>query len=494
MSAYVKLEERFGKIAAVGQAAAILHWDAAVMLPEGASEGRGEQLAALESVTHDWLTDARVGEWLEAAKAEKLDGWKVANLREMGRKYKHATAVPGDLKERFVKCSTETEMRWRSAKKDNDFAGFAPHLEKLLDLVREMAQAKAAAFGVNAYEALLDEYDPGRKVSEIDAAFAPLEKELPALIEAACAKTKAMNASLPLVSVPVDRQKALGQRLMRAIGFDFGHGRLDESAHPFCGGVADDIRITTRYDEADFSRALMGVIHETGHAMYERGLPGAWARQPVGEARGMAFHESQSLLMEMQVCRSREFFDFLAPQVREVFGVRGDAWEAESLYCGYTRVERSFIRVDADEVTYPAHVLLRYRLEQKMIAGDLKLKDLPGAWAEGMQSLLGIVPPDDAKGCLQDIHWPGGAFGYFPTYTLGAMIAAQLYAAAKKDKPEIPGEISKGNFAPLLAWLREKVHGKASLLGQSELLKEATGQALDAGVYLAHLRRRYVER
>ncbi|MBN8531936.1 MAG: carboxypeptidase M32 [Alphaproteobacteria bacterium] len=493
MSAYAKLEERFGKIAAVGQAAAILHWDAAVMLPEGASAGRGEQLAALEGITHDWLSDARVGEWLAAAEAEKLDAWKTANVREMGRKYKHATAVPGALKEKLVKCSTEAEMRWRSARKENDFAGFAPHLEQLLALVREIAQIKAEAFGVGAYEALLDEYDPGRKVAEIDAAFAPLEKELPGLIEAACERTKALAASLPMVSIPVERQKALGKRLMKAIGFDFQHGRLDESAHPFCGGVADDIRITTRYDEADFSRALMGVIHETGHAMYERGLPGAWSRQPVGEARGMAFHESQSLLMEMQVCRSREFFSFLAPLLGEVFSVRGNAWEAEALYRGYTRVERSFIRVDADEVTYPAHVLLRYRLEQKMIAGDLKVRDLPGAWAEGMKSLLGIVPPDDAKGCLQDIHWPGGAFGYFPTYTLGAMIAAQLYAAAKKAQPEIPGEIAKGNFAPLLTWLREKVHGKASLLGQGELLKEATGQALDAGVYLAHLRKRYVE-
>ena len=281
-------------------------------------------------------------------------------------------------------------------------------------------------------------------------------------------------------------------RLMTRLGFDFDHGRLDISLHPFCGGTPDDVRITTRYDESDFRGALMGVLHETGHAMYERGLPAGWRRQPVGEARGMAVHESQSLLVEMQACRSREFTEFLAPVLREVFGRSGPEWEAENLYRLNTRVKRSFIRVDADEVTYPAHVILRYRLERALIDGSLVLKDLPGAWNDGMRTLLGIVPPDDRLGCLQDIHWYDGAFGYFPTYTLGAMLAAQLFDAAKRADPTILPGIAGGDFAPLFAWLRAHVHGKGSLLSAAELVMQATGRPLDARIYERHLETRYL--
>jgi len=281
-------------------------------------------------------------------------------------------------------------------------------------------------------------------------------------------------------------------KLMERIGFDFDHGRLDISLHPFCGGTPDDVRITTRYEESDFQRALQGVLHETGHAMYERGLPEAWRRQPVGRARGMSLHESQSLLVEMQVCRSREFQRFAAPILRAAFGASGPEWDAENLYRLGTRVERSFIRVDADEVTYPAHVILRYRLERALLAGDLALKDLPAAWNDGMKALLGIVPPDDRRGCLQDIHWYDGAFGYFPTYTLGAMTAAQLFDAAKRADPAILSGIERGDFAPLMAWLRANVHGKASRFSTTEIIAQATGKPLDPAVFEAHLRARYV--
>jgi carboxypeptidase Taq len=279
---------------------------------------------------------------------------------------------------------------------------------------------------------------------------------------------------------------------MAAIGFDFDHGRLDTSLHPFCGGVPDDVRITTRYDETDFSRTLMGVLHETGHALYERGLPMAWRRQPVGVARGMSVHESQSLLIEMQVCRGRPFLEFAAPLFREAFGQGGSAWHAENLYRRATRVERGFIRVDADEVTYPAHVILRYRLERALIAGDLAVGDLPAAWNEGMKTLLGVVPPDDRRGCLQDIHWYDGAWGYFPTYTLGAMTAAQFFAAVSKALPDLPAAIRQGEFAPLVGWLRREVHGRASLLETDDLLVAATGRTLDPAVFKAHLEAKYI--
>ncbi|MBL8706893.1 MAG: carboxypeptidase M32, partial [Rhodospirillales bacterium] len=292
---------------------------------------------------------------------------------------------------------------------------------------------------------------------------------------------------------PADKQRALGRRLMESIGFDFAHGRLDESAHPFTGGIPDDVRITTRYDEEDFTRGLMGVLHETGHALYERGLPARWRLQPVGDARGMALHESQSLLMEMQACRSRAFVTFAAPLMRAAFEGIGPAWDAENVYRIYTRVEPGFIRVDADEVTYPAHVILRYRLEKAMIAGELDLADLPGAWNEGMKSLLGIVPPDDRLGCLQDIHWPDGAWGYFPTYTLGAMAAAQLFAAAKQAVPGLVEDIARGDFQPLMAWLVQNVHGQGSRGTTDEILAAATGAPLGDAAFRAHLQARYID-
>jgi carboxypeptidase Taq len=280
--------------------------------------------------------------------------------------------------------------------------------------------------------------------------------------------------------------------MAQAVGLNFESVRLDESLHPFSGGVPEDSRITTRYDVEDFTQALMGVLHETGHAMYERGLPEAWRLQPVGEARGMIVHESQSLLIEMQICRSREFMAWAAPIMAQAFGGTGRAWEADNLFCLTTRVARGLIRVDADEVTYPAHVILRYRLERAMLAGDLALADLPGAWNDGMQSLLGVTPPNDRLGCLQDIHWYDGAWGYFPTYTLGAMAAAQLFAAATRGRPEIAPALAEGNFGPLMAWLREHVHGKGSLLSTDALIENATGRPFDDTAFKAHLRARYL--
>ncbi|HYM33647.1 MAG TPA: hypothetical protein VEU47_20270, partial [Candidatus Cybelea sp.] len=291
---------------------------------------------------------------------------------------------------------------------------------------------------------------------------------------------------------PVETQRALGLKFMTALGFDFEHGRLDVSLHPFTGGVADDVRITTRYADSDFARALMGVLHETGHALYELGLPNDWRHQPVGYARGMVLHESQSLLIEMQVCRSAEFLNYATPHIREAFGGDGAAWSQENLAAHSGRVERGLIRVDADEVTYPLHVVLRYRLERAMLAGDLQIADLPGAWTEGMRELLGVTPPDDRDGCMQDIHWPSGTFGYFPTYTLGAIAAAQLFDAARKADPAIVPGITRGDFRPLLAWLRVNVHGLGSLYGTDDVLRRATGAPLGVAAFKAHLERRYL--
>ncbi|HXQ50862.1 MAG TPA: carboxypeptidase M32 [Stellaceae bacterium] len=492
-SAYRLLETRFARLTALHGAGSVLHWDWSTMMPEGGAESRTEQIAALRVVCHEVLTDPAVPEHLAAADGEELDPWQRANLREMRRQWLHATALPADLVAALSKASSECEMVWRAARPASDFATILPSLERLLALVRAKAEAKAARLGKSAYEALLDQYEPDGSTAEIDRLFAALAKELPAMTEAALERQRGLSPPLrPEGPFPVAAQRQAGVRLMEQLGFDFAHGRLDVSLHPFCGGTQDDVRITTRYDEADFTRALMGVLHETGHALYERGLPAEWRHQPVGDARGMSIHESQSLLIEMQVCRSREFLEFAAPVLRECFGGTGPAWDAANLYRLYTNVERSFIRVDADEVTYPAHVILRYRLERALIAGDLALADLPPAWNDGMRDLLGIVPPDDRLGCLQDVHWYDGAWGYFPTYTLGAMTAAQLFVAAKRADPGIAPAIARGDFAPLLTWLRANVHAKGSRFTSAEIVADATGVPLDAAIFLGHLRARYL--
>ncbi len=494
LTPYAALETRFARIGAVQDAAAMLQWDGATLMPAGGADARAEQIATLRVIVHETLTDAAMPDLLDAAAAQNdLGDWQRANLVEMRRLWLHATALPGDLVAAFSKACSASEMRWRQARPAGDFAAMLPELRRVLTLVREVAAAKAARLGKSPYESLLDEYEPGGSTAAIDLLFDDLALRLPGLIEGALERQAARPAPLPLRGpFPIEAQRRLGVALMQCLGFDFDHGRLDVSLHPFCGGTPDDVRLTTRYDEGDFGRAMMGVLHETGHALYERGLPSAWRRQPVGHARGMSIHESQSLLVEMQACRSREFIEFLAPLLRQSFGGSGPAWQAENLYRLNTRVARSLIRVDADEVTYPAHVILRYRLERAMIAGDLALEDLPAAWNEAMRALIGIAPANDRDGCLQDIHWYDGAWGYFPTYTLGAMTAAQLFAAAKRADPRILPAIAKGDFAPLLAWLRANVHEKASRYSAAEIVTQATGRPLDATTYEQHLETRYI--
>ena len=412
----------------------------------------------------------------------------------MQRDWRQATCLPADFVEAKSRAVSDCEMAWRTARPANDFKGLLPKLRRVLDLTREEAKIKAQAFGLSPYDALLDEYEPGARSAEIAVIFDRLVKFLPDFTAAVIEKQAREPEILPLGGpFPAAKQEALARRLMLAVGFDFAHGRLDTSAHPFCGGIPDDVRLTTRWNEKDFLSGLMGVLHETGHAMYERGLPVRWRNQPVGRALGMSVHESQSLLIEMQASRSREFLSWLAPLAATAFGGEGPAWGVENLHRTYTRVSRGLIRVDADEVTYPAHVILRFRLEMALIGGDLDLADLPGAWADGMKQLVGVVPPDDRDGCLQDIHWPGGAWGYFPTYTLGAMTAAQLVDAARRTAPEIPTALGRGDFSPLMAWLRPNVHEKGSLLESRQLLIAATGRPLDPEIYMAHLRRRYLD-
>ena len=495
MTAYQKLENRFRRLADLRGAEAVLQWDWATMMPPGGAKVRGEQLATLGVLGHDLITDPALGGLLDEAEGrpDGLDDWQTANLREMRRRWRHASAVPGDLVEALSRASTTCEMAWREARPADDFAAVAPLLDELLALVRQQAGAKAEAFGVAPYDALLDMYDPGLTAAVIEPIFADLAAVLPDILERVQTRQAAEAPALALAGdITIDAQRALAEDLMVRIGFDTKHGRLDVSHHPFTAGVPDDIRITTRYRDGDFTESLMAVVHETGHALYERGLPADWRGQPVGEARGMTLHESQSLLLEMQAGRSEAFINFIAPMARAAFRGIGAAWEASNLRRIYRRVEPGLIRVEADEVTYPAHILLRTEIEQALLLGDLAVADLPGAWRDRMRELLGLDVANDRDGCMQDIHWYSGAVGYFPTYTLGALAAAQLFAAATAADDGILKGIAAGDFAPLFVWLREHVHGHGSRLSTDLLLQRATGRPLNVDAFRDHLEARYL--
>ena len=498
MSAYGALEDRFRRLGLLSGAAAMLHWDWATMMPPGGAGARAAQLAELSLIRHETLTDARIPDLLDEAEAEAeedgaLDGWQRANLRGMRRRWREAAAQPAELVAALSEASSQCEMVWREARPASDFAAFARAFQPLLGLVREKAAALGQALDCAPYDALIDSHDPGLRAATIDPLFDDLARFLPEFLGRVQEAQAAAGPPPPPVSAPVAEQGALARRLMAALGFDFDHGRLDTSLHPFCGGTAGDIRITTRYDEADTLSGLMAVLHETGHALYEAGLPEDWRFQPVGQACGMALHESQSLLMEMQACRSRPFMRFLAPLLeRHLEGGRGAGCDAETLYRRAIHVVPGCIRVDADEVTYPAHIMLRYRLERALVAGDLAVDEIPGAWADLHEALLGLRPPSDAEGCLQDIHWSVGELGYFPSYTIGALMAAQFFDAAARDEPELWPAIGRGDFAPLLGWLRANVHSRASRHEGTALLERATGRPLGTVVFKTHLQRRYL--
>ena len=496
-AAYATLQDRFRRRALIGDALGILDWDQATTMPEGSADGRAEQIATLSVMRHELVVDPAVSDGIARVKqdfaAADTDAWHLGNLREMERAYLLAAAVPGDLVEAAARANAVCEVDWRRARAENDFASLLPALREVLNLVRQTADARAEALSLAPYDALLEEYEAGTRMARLDPLFDRLAEFLPAFLPQVLERQDARPAPVrPEGPFAIADQRALAAELMQALGFDFARGRLDISHHPFCGGATGDVRITTRYNESDFAESLMGVLHETGYALYESGLPDDWQFQPVGNALGMAIHESQSLLIEMQVSRSRPFLVFALPHMRAAFGGNGPGWEVDNLYRLYTRVAPGFIRVDADEVTYPLHIILRYRLEQALLSGDLDLADLPGAWNDGMRDLLGITPPDDRLGCLQDVHWPSGSFGYFPTYTLGAMAAAQFYRAAHGDMPGLEEEIAAGRLAPLVSWLRTHVHGQGSCRTADELLSRATGEPLNPEIFLAHLEARYL--
>ena len=492
---YEQLEQEFRRLHAFRGALSLLRWDAAVMMPRGSADVRGEQLAALETEYHALLTTPKVARLLERAEAgsSQLEDWQLANLREMRRQRDHAIATPPSLIARLAKATARAEVFWVEARKANDFKLFAPHLEEVVHLVRDKAALLGQARGLAPYDALVDGFTPGISTADIDTIFKALSRKLPGLIHQAI-EVQADRAPIPWAGkFSVARQRSLSVEVLKALGFPFDRGRLDESEHPFTEGVPGDIRVTTRFDVGDPFSGLLGAVHETGHAMYDLGLPLQWRDQPVGRDRGLALEESQSLLFEMNICRSRPFVAYLKPLLDKYLQVGGEEWSDENLYRHLSRVRRSLIRMDADELTYPVHIMLRYELEKKILEGSLPVADLPEAWNENLEQRLGIRPTGAVDGCLQDIHWAVGHFGYFPSYALGAVVAGQLYEALRSERTSLDAEIAAGQFGGVLDWLRENVHGVGARLPIQELIKQATGKPLTAAAYLRYLEAKYLE-
>ena len=494
-SPYTQLEQEWRRLHAFHGALALLRWDAAVMMPRGSADVRGEQLAAIETEQHALLTSPKVSRLLDRAQAAAaaLDDWQRANLREMLRQRDHAIATPVSLISRLVRATSVAEVRWAEAREKQDFAIFAPHLEEVLALVRDKAALLGQALNLAPYDALMDGFTAGVRSAEIDPVFRSLSRRLPGLIREAIERQQSAQA-LPIVGkFTPGRQRALIVEVMKAFGFRFDRGRLDESDHPFTEGVAGDIRVTTKLDQSDPFKGLLAAMHETGHALYDLGVPREWRAQPVGKERGIALEESQSLFIEMIVCRSRPFLKYLRPLLEKHFAVTGPEWEPDNLYRLLTQVRRGAIRVDADELTYPLHIVLRYGIEKDLLEGRLAVRDLPEAWNHGMQDRLEVQPATTAEGCLQDVHWAHGAFGYFPSYAIGAVIAAQLFETLRAATPDLDERIATGQFAAVTGWLAEHVHSAGARFTPQELVQHVTGKGLSATVALRYLEARYLE-
>jgi carboxypeptidase Taq len=493
VSAYQALTVIHRRLYRLRHVEAMLSWDRSAMMPPKGNTARAEAEAELQVLIHQTRSEARIGPLLRAAEEEALDDFQRANLREMGRDWVEASALPEALVEAKSLAAARCEHAWRAQRAANDWAGFVPNLSEVVRLAREEAQHLGEAKGLAPYDALLDRYEPGMTAAGLDQVFGALTGWLPELISAVRARQQGETVLRPQGPFPLAGQRALSLALMRLLGFDFDGGRLDESTHPFTGGVAEDVRLTTRYSEDDFLHSLMSTIHETGHARYNQGLPRAWLGQPVGEARSYGIHESQSLSLEMQLARGRAFAGLLAPMLAEHLGAQ-PAYEAANLHRLLTRVEPGLIRVAADELTYPIHVILRYRIERALIGGEIEVADIPALWDEQMAALLGLDTRGNYRdGCMQDIHWAGGAFGYFPSYTLGALYAAQWFAAMRHGVPDLDQRIAGGDLAPVFDWLQAKVWSAASRYDTAELVTRASGGPLDVAHFRRYLEGRYLD-
>ena len=474
------------------QAQALLSWDQNVYLPPGAAAARGQQLATLSGVIHQRATDPQLGERLkvlEDAGADEGDTPDAALVRVARRNLEQATKLPGAFVEDFTRARSASQAAWVEARAASDFSQFAPHLAKMVDF--NLQQAELLGFEAHPYDALHDLFERGSSTERLRTVFAELRDALVPLLRELADQQENLDAPLRQAFSEAD-QEAFAVGVIRAFGYDFEHGRLDRTVHPFATSMSKyDVRVTTRYDANFLSPALFGTLHEAGHALYEQGVSSDYDRSPLGVAVSLGIHESQSRLWENLVGRSQGFWHWAYPKLQETFPAQLGSVAQRDFYRAINRVSPSLIRVEADEVTYNLHIMVRFELELALLEGTLKAADLPEAWNAKYEDYLGVTPPSDAKGCLQDIHWSIGMFGYFPTYTLGNLISVQLFDAVKTAHPEIEGDIQRGQFDKLLGWLRKNIHQHGSRYEPAELLERATGQGLEAGPYIRYLKEKF---
>jgi carboxypeptidase Taq len=490
--AYDAVTRTYARLHRFNHLQSIAQWDQAANMPPKGNTARGQALAEVAMLAHGLRTDPRLEADIARARDEPLSDAQRANLREIERDWFRANALPAALVERRALVTSRCEHAWRTQRQANDWAGFLPNLREVFAIGREEAQRLSDQSGLSPYDALIDRFEPGMRGATIDRLFGEVREWLPGLI----AKVGDKQARETVIAPrgPFDRgsQRRLCEQVMRVLDFDFDGGRLDVSAHPFSGGVPEDVRLTTRFRDDEFVQSLMGTIHETGHGRYEQNLPRELLGQPVAEARSMGIHESQSLAFEMQLGCHPGFVELIAPLVGEAFGDQ-PAFAPANLHRALTRVQPGFIRVDADEVTYPAHVMLRFEIERGLIEGRYEVEDIPALWDEQMMALLGVDTRGNFKdGPMQDVHWAEGLLGYFACYTLGAMYAAQWFAAMRRATPDLDARIRAGDLAPVFDWLRENIWLQASRWTTDELVVRASGETLNPAHFRAHLEARYL--
>ena len=489
---YDELSATWTRLHRLGHLQALAGWDQAANMPPRGNEARAAAMGEMAGVLHRMRTDAGLGGQLQRAEQEDLSEMQRANLREMHRQWRASNALPESLVQRQQMATSRCEHAWRTQRPANDWAGFLVNFKPVLALAREEAALLAAQTGLRKYDAMMDRYEPGMQCAQVDRVFGELRQWLPGLIQQVTEKQAREPLITPVGPFAIDKQRALCERVIGLLGFDFEAGRLDVSTHPFCGGVPEDVRMTTRFREDDFMGSLMGTVHETGHGRYEQNLPRDWLGQPVAEARSMALHESQSLSFEMQLGSHPGFVSRLAPMISAAFGAQ-PAFDPQNLHRLMTRVKPGFIRVDADEVTYPAHIILRYEIERLLVEGDIEAEDVPALWNAKMMELLGVDTRGNFKdGPMQDVHWPEALFGYFPCYSLGAMYAAQWFAAMRRAMPDLDVRIGAGDLAPVFNWLRDNIWTQASRWTTDELALRASGEVLNPAHFKAHLELRYL--
>ena len=497
-TAYQQLKDRLATISDLQSVQSLLFWDQQTYMPKGAVAGRAEQRATLSRLSHEMLVDAETGRLLDASGEPDPSSERGALLRRARRDYERAAKMPADLVARTSRVTALSESAWVRAREESDWTLFAPHLEEILSLKREAAEF--LGYEHHPYDALLDAYEPGAKKARLETMFEELKRGIVPLIRAVAEQSAERGRDSEDRAAPLygrfgeDRQEEFGRAVISAFGYDWGRGRQDRSVHPFCVGPGHgDVRITTRFDPGWLSPALFGTMHEAGHALYTQGVNQDYARTPLDGGTSMGVHESQSRLWENLVGRSRPFWACYYSKLQEVFPEALKEVDAEGFYRAINVLEPSEIRVEADEVTYNLHILLRFELEAALIEGSLSIADLPTAWNAKMEEYLGIVPKNDSAGVLQDIHWADGLFGYFPTYTIGNVLSVQLFDAALKAHPGITEQIENGEFSVLLGWLRENVHRHGSRYYPDELIERVTSRPLDPAPYLSYLNNKFGE-